>query len=355
MAARAWQFLLLSQNKSMVICLRWPIILVSACMLLLAEDAFHPGLVDYAIVLGHVISNTVLYFFDEQRLKSTRVFLVLVLLDTLALTYTLVVTHNLGSELYHIYFLIIAAAAFWKDIRCSLGLAVVVSLVYGCLLFWTEGLETTKIMRIPFLFTASIFYGYFAQMAANENALRQSAERQSQTDFLTSLPNRRFFDDHLTQECARALRHGRPLSLLLIDVDNFKVVNDSLGHPCGDMVLQNIGKILAENKRASDCAARVGGEEFAMILPETDLSGAIVVGERFCRLIGEQPMHTAAHTLSITASIGVSSLEGVASPSELYAQADRALYLAKERGKNRVESLRDSAYRPVEKNPARFA
>jgi diguanylate cyclase (GGDEF)-like protein len=336
---RLWQ-LLVSQNKSMVICLRWPIILVSACMLLFTEADFQPGAIEYAIVLGHVVSNVVLYFIDEKRLKSTRVFLTLVLLDTLTLTYTLVVTHNLGSELYHTYFLIIAAAAFWKDVRCSLGLALIVALVYGCLLFWTEGLETAKIMRIPFLFTASIFYGYFAQLAANEHALRKSAEQQSQTDFLTGLPNRRFFQDRLDEEFARGLRYGRPLSLLILDVDNFKVVNDSLGHPCGDSVLQNIGKILIQSKRGCDCAARVGGEEFAVILPETDLEGALVFGERLCREIRERPVQTETNTLSVTVSIGASSQTvRTGTADDLYAEADKALYRAKSGGKNRVESL----------------
>jgi len=324
-------------------------------MLLLGDDAFNPGVLDYAIVLGHIISNCILYRLDEQRLKSTRIFLALVLLDTLILTYTLVVTHNLGSELYHTYFLIIAAAAFWKDVRCSLALALLVSSVYGCLLFWSEGLETAKIMRIPFLFTASIFYGYFAQMAAKEHALRESAERESQTDFLTSLPNRRFFQDRLDEEFARALRYQRPLSLLIVDVDNFKVVNDSLGHPCGDAVLQNIGKTLAESKRGSDCVARVGGEEFAVILPETDLDGALAAGERVCRDIRERPLQTAEHTLTVTVSIGVSSLmEGTRNSSDLYADADRALYLAKGRGKNRVESLRESVQTTVDENVTRL-
>ncbi|MDQ2798568.1 MAG: GGDEF domain-containing protein [Armatimonadota bacterium] len=152
-------------------------------------------------------------------------------------------------------------------------------------------------------------------------------------DTLTGLKNHRAFQEQLDVELGRALRHDRPLSLLLIDVDRFKSYNESYGHPNGDRALKRIAGIMKENARTSDIPARFGGEEFAVILTETDMMGAVVIGERLRQAIsGGDGLHR-----PLTASIGIATLApGMCGAPDLIAQADRALCAAKGDGRNRV-------------------
>ncbi len=113
-------------------------------------------------------------------------------------------------------------------------------------------------------------------------------ERLAHTDFLTRLANRRYFMQRLTEETERVKRGNQPMSVLLLDMDSFKSVNDTHGHDIGDRVLQVIASVTQEVKRVSDVAARIGGEEFAMLLPDTDREGAIKLAQRLRRTINEQ-------------------------------------------------------------------
>ncbi len=163
--------------------------------------------------------------------------------------------------------------------------------------------------------------------------MKRVVENLSTLDALTGLPNHRAFHDRLDHELGRALRHGNPLSLLLMDVDKFKSYNDSFGHGSGDDALVRLSQILKDTARGSDVPVRYGGKEFAIILTETDVMGASVVGERLRQAIAEAD----GLERPLTASIGLATLTpnmfGVA---ELVAQADRALCHAKGEGRNRV-------------------
>ncbi len=152
-------------------------------------------------------------------------------------------------------------------------------------------------------------------------------------DGLTQLRNRRAFEERLADEERRWRRHGGELSLVLLDIDHFKSFNDTYGHPKGDEVLRNVGRLLKRSLRSADFAARYGGEEFAVILPNTDNAGAMVVAEQLRRLI-----ETATwDDRPITASIGVASMsEEVGTGEALVDFADRALYRSKQAGRNRV-------------------
>jgi diguanylate cyclase (GGDEF)-like protein/PAS domain S-box-containing protein len=166
-------------------------------------------------------------------------------------------------------------------------------------------------------------------------ALEQLATR----DGLTGLANRRCFDDTLHAEWARALRQRQPLSLLMVDVDNFKAYNDAHGHLGGDECLKRIATAVASEMRANDLVARYGGEEFAVILPNQSLKGAAIVAERIrCRVEQLQVPNRLAPTQHVTVSIGAAT--AVASPdtdaSQLVAIADAALYRAKHMGRNRI-------------------
>ncbi len=169
------------------------------------------------------------------------------------------------------------------------------------------------------------------------DSLRELAFR----DGLTGLYNHRYFQEILESELERAKRYGHPLSLLLIDIDFFKKVNDKFGHPAGDMVLQEVGNTLVKLVRRCDMVARYGGEEFAIILPETGLTSAKVLAQRVRRGIEQMRVCCGKETLAITISCGVASSEDDPENSltrnTLVEQSDQALYRAKENGRNRVE------------------
>jgi diguanylate cyclase (GGDEF)-like protein len=164
-------------------------------------------------------------------------------------------------------------------------------------------------------------------------------------DGLTQVANRRRFDAHLTQEWARHARIQQPLSLLICDVDHFKLYNDRYGHQAGDECLRNVAKALSHGRRSNDLVARYGGEEFALVLPHTDLTGAILVAERVCRDVSDAAVPHAASPVAdrVTVSIGVASTTpdatDAAGARALVEEADRNLYLAKHRGRNRVSHL----------------
>ncbi len=171
-------------------------------------------------------------------------------------------------------------------------------------------------------------------------ALVGEAQRLAATDALTSLLNRRAFAEMVERDVSLAHRHGWPLSLLLLDVDHFKQVNDRFGHAVGDEVLAAVAATLGLTVRKSDLVARWGGEEFVVALSHTAVSGARVMAERLRRRIGEKRVDVKGREpLVVTASIGVASLVQGESLEELVARADRAMYAAKAKGRNRVESL----------------
>jgi len=157
-------------------------------------------------------------------------------------------------------------------------------------------------------------------------------------DALTGLYNKRFFESRLPEEYARSSRHHRNLSLILVDVDHFKHINDDHGHVFGDQVLAEVAKTLARTARKDESVARVGGEEFCIILTDCDQKSAMVAAERFQTAIRAISVKTpAAEALPITASLGVASSE--TSPGnewQLYQVADAAMYRAKKAGRNQI-------------------
>jgi diguanylate cyclase (GGDEF)-like protein len=162
--------------------------------------------------------------------------------------------------------------------------------------------------------------------------------RLAATDFLTGLPNRRSFDATLERELRSARRHGDPVALILLDIDEFKSINDRFGHDVGDGVLREIAARLRGACRGEDTVARVGGEEFALIVTRTTGERAVAVGERTLALFSGRPFVTAAGALAITVSAGVAAAGGRLGfeAPEIFRAADAALYASKEGGRNRV-------------------
>ena len=183
---------------------------------------------------------------------------------------------------------------------------------------------------------------------------------QATTDSLTGLANRRTLDEELVLEWRRADRVGDSLAFVLLDLDDFKQVNDNHGHQAGDAVLRAVGRVLLEGVRQVDLAGRYGGEEFALILPETDLPGALKLAERLRVALEKTPVELAeGKTLQVTASFGVALKDELPSPDELVAVADEALYAAKRAGKNRVmpdpANGRHEPKQPERRKPKRAA
>jgi diguanylate cyclase (GGDEF)-like protein len=168
--------------------------------------------------------------------------------------------------------------------------------------------------------------------------LRERADR----DRLTALFNRQAFETQLEAEFARYDRYGRPFALLMIDIDHFKDVNDRYGHQIGDAVLATVGRILTKTLRGVDVAGRWGGEEFAVLLPETSLEMGIEIAERLRIAIAVASAQTTAGNIKVTTSIGVSAVPECAATGEtLVGTADAALYASKRAGRNRVKAAED--------------
>jgi diguanylate cyclase (GGDEF)-like protein len=191
--------------------------------------------------------------------------------------------------------------------------------------------------------------------------MQRKLEEQSVTDALTGLKNRRFFDERLNEEFRRAQRYGDYLSLIMIDLDHFKQVNDRFGHPAGDAVLREAASLIRASIRDPDICARYGGEEFAVVLPKTHMSGALAVAERIWRELGTKRYTVApggvapvtagapgaSREIQITASIGIAFYpsKDIGSGELLLRFADQALYQAKRAGRNTICLYQAAAYR----------
>jgi diguanylate cyclase (GGDEF)-like protein/PAS domain S-box-containing protein len=164
-------------------------------------------------------------------------------------------------------------------------------------------------------------------------------------DGLTGLHNHRHFWNVMRRDFQLAMRHRTDLSLLLIDLDLFKKVNDVYGHLFGDLVLKGIGKIILKSVRKTDIVSRYGGEEFAVLLPATNISGAGVIAENIRRAIEQHSFRSAHEKIRVTASIGVASLidHGPGSPQKLLDMADSALYCSKGQGRNMIVIYSDAS------------
>ncbi len=165
-------------------------------------------------------------------------------------------------------------------------------------------------------------------------------------DDLTGLYNVRYLQQRFTEEWKRAERHREPLAIAMLDVDHFKLVNDQYGHEIGDAVLREMSARLKTSVRDTDVVARYGGEEFVVLLPSTQLAGALIVAERIRKTINARRFETARARLEVTASVGIALYpsRGVTSKDQLLRAADTALYRAKEDGRDRICVYQEQMY-----------
>ena len=190
-------------------------------------------------------------------------------------------------------------------------------------------------------------FGATATAALRNAQLHASVQKLAITDPLTGIYNRRGFEEFGRRLFESARRFKRPLSLILLDIDHFKAINDSYGHSIGDQVLQSLAERLNHNIREVDLMSRYGGDEFMVLLPETDIFTAIKVAERLRSSVEASPLPTEHGHITIQISVGVAKLSTQTNDlNRLLELADMALYNAKQNGRNRVRMF------PIENNPA---
>lgn len=334
--------------------LRWPLIIGCSYLLLFPRDPWLSPAIMAGLILLYVLTNVALYYLPESLFDKRNLFSPIVILDTLFISLSLAVSGQIESDFYLTYLLIIFISTFWQDLRCTVGFGLLIASVYSVLVFFSGEFQPSLFLRPAFLFAASVFYGYVTHIVGAEIALRANAEANAKSDFLTGLPNRRAFEERLGEEFDRVVRYKRPLSLLMMDVDNFKSINDTFGHPTGDEVLKEIAARLRREIRKSDFPCRYGGEEFTVILPETKAPNALVAARRIRQSVQSMVFETKAGPYTVTVSIGVSSTSEKDYPvyQDLVKDADQALYRAKKNGKDREEMFcRESSWQTASENP----
>ncbi len=203
--------------------------------------------------------------------------------------------------------------------------------VYETQIISENKVENFKVL-FPFL-AANLFILLFL-IYIIKNYVRDQLENVINKDPLTKIYNRHFYQEKLRQEIQRAERYGNRFSLMMFDIDHFKKVNDTFGHDVGDYVLKELSKLIQNNIRGSDIVARIGGEEFAIIAPETDINNAAVLAEKLRKVVEEFRFKDIEH---ITISFGVSQYIYGDTIDDVFKRADIGLYKAKNNGRNRVE------------------
>jgi len=183
----------------------------------------------------------------------------------------------------------------------------------------------------------SDYYAVIIRDISENKKTEEELLRLASTDPLTGVLNRREFRTIAEKEVMRCKRYGRPLSVLMMDIDHFKVINDSYGHAAGDKALQHLTKLCSSSLRTMDLICRWGGEEFVIMLPETGIKGAVIIAERLRSAIEETDFISNNNKIDFTISIGVSSFkQGDDDIDTILTRADSALYMAKEGGRNKV-------------------
>lgn len=215
------------------------------------------------------------------------------------------------------------------------GLLITTITVWGFIPFTVFGYHAAE---VGVLIEAAVLAGVLARQLMYKEGERISAKRLASYDPLTELRNRRSFLEIGHEVWNKAVRDKLPLSLIVIDVDHFKMVNDRYGHNVGDEALIHVARLMSHTVRDQDILARWGGEEIVLLMPETDASAAVATAERLRNLLESTPLSSDEGSIRITASFGVAERKSAESFDELFNKADRLLYAAKNNGRNRVES-----------------
>src|SRR4051794_33682541 len=258
-------------------------------------------------------------------------------------TLLVVLTGRDASPFYFTFPLIVGGAALVVSPRVTFGLAAAASVAYIVAIAppGSGGLPPSTVAIVGINITALILLAYVAMVIAREQRrARDAAIRLSTIDNLTGLFNRTFFFAAVEREIARSARSGRGFCLLMMDLDELKQINDRNGHFFGDRVLRGVGEVIRSGGRRIDTAARYGGDEFVVLLPETDPTGAFVLAEKIRLGVADLRVEVAGSLIQPSISIGVVSYpEDGRTSDELMITADTSMYRSKRAGKNRVTGV----------------
>ncbi len=338
-------------------------LVIATSYLLLAQGKAPFSLPTALLVMAALASNLPFIWLPPRLVESTKFSAFLVVGDTLWITAALVYSGHMEVDFYVVYFFVLFLAGVSESLTVMTVATGLVSAGYLYSVLAAKGAPTAwsspTLVRLPFFFAVAALYGYLTDRLRRERQAAQYLKTVARRDPLTELPNRRGLEERLERAIARALRSGQRMALLLFDLDEFKFVNDTYGHAVGDEVLKEIANRLQSNLRRLDdlgrlqeeeldVASRLGGDEFAVVLTEVEeVDGVAVAAQRLCRLISE-PIQVENLEVATTVSVGItvfgSELASAMPPPDghwlgiirqrLLAQADRALYHAKQGGRN---------------------
>jgi diguanylate cyclase (GGDEF)-like protein len=285
--------------------------------------------------------------YDTQAVIATSALIKITWLYFVVIAFSLRVEHTPSRRLLQIFFVLILMnnVIYWIASRSSrfaslINLTAIQTLIIDGLVIgglFAMILHTRARQTLREAQQSAVDLLLVQKKFEIEQKLKEQAELQAQTDYLTGLFNRRSFVESAERELMRAIRFQRPLTMLMIDIDHFKAINDTWGHGVGDIVLQNVSQLMHETLRNVDIFGRTGGEEFAAVLVETEGSDAVDVAQRLCTVVAEAVIvPPGAGRVHVTVSIGLSQLQGRnISFNSLMNEADQAMYEAKEAGRNR--------------------
>jgi diguanylate cyclase (GGDEF)-like protein len=304
-------------------------LLVLAYPALPGEQLRHPQLTLVPVALALITSVCLVVFYD----RTLRwILTVLPSFGTLLVTFVVIgSTPSAGPAVVFLYFWVVLAGVYFSGLRTGavhlagvavgFGLAVIVADIPQGLMLWLMGMSALTVTGVLL---------HLLRQRADTLILR--LDQAANTDPLTGLSNRRGFDALFDEEVYRATRTARPLTLMLVDLDRLKTINDDFGHAAGDVALKLVADVLRTGRRTDRCA-RLGGDEFAVLLPDTGTAGAAGVAERLVGAVRE----VAEFAFPVTLSLGIACTPGDGTtPEELHHAADTALYAAKRRGGDQV-------------------
>ncbi len=290
------------------------------------------GLAGVALLLGLVC------FVGYSRLPRW-FFSAMLTLGSLMITGAALTATDGAEPVYGFFYIWVVIMAFlFFPIRAAAGQAIFAAIAYGAVLLTSDAPYATSILlsATATIGTTGLLIGF---VRSHTERMATGLASAAHTDPITGLMNRRGFDERFRREVEHARRTHRPLSLVICDLDRFKAVNDELGHEEGDLALRRTAVAIVEATRAADVVARLGGEEFAVLLPDTDGRGSFSVAERIRDSVR---VEFDGFPVRLTTSCGVASLAVGADHDVLYRNADAALYSAKEAGRNRTEAHEQS-------------
>lgn len=348
--------------------LRLTLTIAASYLVLTQGEPFRPTSVSSWLIVALLTSNLAFLWLPRSAIESMWFGATLILVDTLGITLVLSFgPGKLNADFYIVYFFVLFMAAVTERLVLILVGTVLVSAGYLYSVSATHGTaevwSTETLIRIPFFFAVVAMYGFLADRVRSERIRGLTLKRLSRRDPLTDLPNRRALEDRLERAIVRAARTKSSLAVLLLDLDDFKSVNDTYGHGVGDELLVLISKRLSSRTRRSDTISRLetlqpeglsrlGGDEFAMVMAVVGgLGSAAEAIERLRELLAE-PFEIAETSITISASVGVSVFDGDRDAKQpgssefedvevirrrLLQRADRALMTAKRHGRNTLQ------------------